>query len=113
MGETYPDQIRVFAYRKAGRTRFTEMEELMARTGKNTWSLFLLLLAGIVLGSFIAHLTSGVSALSWLSFGQTFGLDTPLTLDLGVLILTFGLKIKFTIASIIGIVIAAIIYRFL
>lgn len=85
----------------------------MARTGKNAWSLFLLLLAGVVLGSLIAQLTSGVSALSWLSFGQTFGLDTPLTLDLGVLVLTFGLKIKFTIAGILGIILAAIIYRFL
>ncbi len=85
----------------------------MARTGKNTWALFLLLLAGIVLGSFIAQMTSGVSALSWLSFGKTFGLDDPVTLNLGVLVLTFGLKIKFTIASIIGIIIAAIIYRLL
>ena len=63
----------------------------MARTGKNTWSLFLLLLAGIVLGSFIAHLTAGVSALSWLSYGKTFGLSSPIVLDLGVLVLTFGL----------------------
>lgn len=85
----------------------------MARTGKNTWALFLLLLAGIVLGSFIAQITVGISGLSWLSFGKTFGLDNPITLNLGVLVLTFGLKIKFTIASIIGIVIAAIIYRFL
>ena len=81
----------------------------MARTGKNTWALFLLLLAGIVLGSFIAQMTEGISGLSWLSFGKTFGLDNPITLNLGVLILTFGLKIKFTIA----IVIAGIIYRFL
>lgn len=85
----------------------------MARTGKNTWALFLLLLAGIVLGSFIAQMTEGISGLSWLSFGKIFGLDNPITLNLGVLILTFGLKIKFTIASIIGIVIAGIIYRFL
>lgn len=85
----------------------------MARTGKNAWALFLLLLAGIVLGSFIAQMTSGISGLSWLSFGKTFGLDNPITLNLGVLVFTFGLKIKFTIASIIGIVIAAIIYRFL
>ena len=85
----------------------------MARTGKNTWSLFLLLLAGIVLGSFIAHLTAGVSALSCLSYGKTFGLSSPIVLDLGVLVLTFGLTIKFTIASIIGIIIAAIIYRLL
>lgn len=85
----------------------------MARTGKNTWALFLLLLAGVVLGSFIAQLTSGVSGLSWLSFGKTFGLENPIVLDLGVLILTFGLKIRFTIASIIGIILAAIIYRLL
>lgn len=85
----------------------------MARTGKNTWALFLLLLAGVVLGSFIAQLTSGVPGLSWLSFGKTFGLDNPVSLNLGVLILTFGLQIKFTIASIIGIIIAAIIYRLL
>ena len=71
----------------------------MARTGKNTWALFLLLLAGIVLGSFIAQMTEGISGLSWLSFGKTFGLDNPITLNLGVLILTFGLKIKFTIAA--------------
>lgn len=85
----------------------------MARTGKNTWALFLLLLAGIVLGSFLAQLTEGISSLSWLSFGKTFGLDSPIVLDLGILVLTFGLKIKFTIASILGIVIAGIIYRLL
>ena len=85
----------------------------MARTGKNAWALFLLLLAGIVLGSFIAQMTAGISGLSRLSFGKNFGLDNPITLNLGVLVLTFGLKIKFTIASIIGIVIAGIIYRFL
>ena len=43
----------------------------MARgAGKNNWALFLLLLAGIVLGSFIAQATSGISALSWLNYGQ-------------------------------------------
>ena len=85
----------------------------MARTGKNAWALFLLLLAAFVLGGFIPKMTAGISGLSWLSFGKNFGLDNPITLNLGVLVLTFGLKIKFTIASIIGIVIAGIIYRFL
>lgn len=85
----------------------------MAKTGKNTWALFLLLLAGVVLGGFIGQLASGVSGLSWLSFGRTFGLESPVVLDLGVIIITFGLQIKFTIASIIGIIIAAVIYRFM
>ena len=54
----------------------------MARgAGKNNWALFLLLLAGIVLGSFIAQATSGISALSWLNYGQKFGLTSPFTLS--------------------------------
>ena len=78
---------------------------------KNTWACFLLLLAGIVLGGFIGELTSGISFLSWLSYGQTFGLSSPLILDLGILVLTFGLTIKISIASIIGVIIAIIVYR--
>ena len=54
-----------------------------------------------------------VPALSWLGYGQTFGLDTPIVVNLGLLVITFGLTIKITIASIIGVVIAIIIYRFL
>lgn len=85
----------------------------MRGTGKNYWALFLLILTGIVLGSFIAMLTEGVSGLSWLSFGQTFGFENPIVLNLGVIVLTFGLSIKITIASIIGIIAAALIYHFI
>ena len=81
--------------------------------GKNTWALFLLLLAGIVLGGFIGMLAEGVPALSWLSYGQTFGFDNPIVLNLGLLVITFGLNIKITIASILGVVISIIIYRLL
>ena len=58
-------------------------------------------------------LAEGVPAFSWLGYGQTFGLDTPIVVNLGLLVITFGLTIKITIASIIGVVIAIIIYRFL
>lgn len=85
----------------------------MRGTGKNYWALFLLILTGIVLGSFIAMLTEGVAGLSWLSFGQTFGVENPIVLNLGVIVLTFGLTIKITIASIIGIILAVIIYHFI
>ena len=75
----------------------------MARgiSGKNNWALFLLILTGIVLGGFIGNLASGVSWLSWLDYGQTFG----------ILVLTFGLTIRITIASIIGVLLAILIYR--
>lgn len=81
--------------------------------GKNNWALFLLLLAGIVLGGFIGELTNGVAGLSWLNYGQSFGFSNPIVLNLGILVITFGLTIKITIASIVGVVLAIIIYRLL
>ena len=84
---------------------------MVSTSKKNSWALFLLLLAGIVLGSFIGHLCQNVSFLSWLNYGKTFGLESPLVLNLGVLVLTFGLTIDINIASIVGVIIAIIIYR--
>lgn len=86
---------------------------MSAVSGKNNWALFLLLLAGIVLGGFIGELTSGISGLSWLSYGKSFGFQNPIVLDLGILVLTFGLSIKITIASIVGVMVAIFIYRLL
>ncbi len=79
--------------------------------GKNNWALFLLLLAGIMLGGFIGNLTAGIPGLSWLNYGQSFGFASPIVLDLGILVITFGLTIKISIASIVGVLIAIIIYR--
>ena len=81
--------------------------------GKNSWALFLLMLAGIVLGGFIGTLTADMAGFAWLNYGQSFGFDNPIVLNLGILVITFALNIKITIASIIGLVISAIIYRFL
>ena len=78
---------------------------------KNFWILLIMLLAGIVLGGFMGQLANGISWLSWLNFGQAFGLDSPLVINFGILVITLGLTIKITMASIIGIAIAIIIYR--
>ena len=84
----------------------------MARkSSQNIWVLVLLMLAGVVLGGFIGNALGGISALNWLGYGSSFGLSSPLVLDLGVLTLQFGLTIRFTIAGIIGIVLAFLIYR--
>jgi hypothetical protein len=93
------------------------MEKNMARlAGKNGWTLLIFLLSGIVLGGFLGYLAKDVSWLSWLNFGQEFGLGSPdgtgiTSLNLGVVILSFGLRIKITIASILGMIISMIIYR--
>lgn len=81
--------------------------------GKNFWILLLLLLTGIVLGGFIGNLASGIPWLDWLNFGESFGLTNPVSLDLGILVITFGLTIKITMASMIGVIIAIIVYRFI
>ena len=74
---------------------------------KNNWTCFLLILAGIVIGGFIGSLFPS----TWLNYGQSFGLSQPMILDLGILSITFGLSIKITIASILGIAAAIVIYR--
>lgn len=80
---------------------------------KNFWILLIMLLAGIVLGGFMGQMAEGIPWLGWLNFGQSFGLDSPLVINFGILVITFGLTIKITMASIIGVAIALIIYRFI
>lgn len=81
------------------------------RKSKNVCTLFLLLLAGIVLGGFIGSLTENVSYLRWLNYGQTFGLISPITLDFGILVITFGITLKITLAGILGVMTAILVYR--
>ena len=80
--------------------------------GKSTWVLIMLVLIGAVLGSFIGNLAAN-STFSWLNYGKTFGLTSPVVLDMAVLTLTFGLTIHFSFATILGIIIAIFIYRFI
>lgn len=93
----------------------------MARTtsrsfGKNNWALFLFVLIGIVLGSFLGHITRDSKAFSWLNYCLDFSIgDTSdrniVTLNLVVLVIHFGLRIKITIGSIIGVIASIFIYK--
>lgn len=78
---------------------------------KSFWILLLFILGGIVVGGLLGNLASNVDFLSWLSYGEQFGLTTPIELDLSVVKLTFGFVFKINIASIIGIVLAIFIYK--
>ncbi len=83
---------------------------------KNGWLLLLFILIGIVFGGLISEMTAKVPGLSWLSYGNTFGINNAgnaLVLDLGILVVTFALQIKITIASIIGVILAVVIYKFI
>jgi hypothetical protein len=83
----------------------------MATRDKSIWILIVFILAGIVLGGLLGEIASKVSWLSWLGYGQSFGLTEPLTLDLSVIKLTFALTFKINMAAIIGIAISIFVYR--
>ena len=78
---------------------------------KNIWVFLIFILSGIVLGGLLGVLAEKVSWIWWLSYGEEFGLTDPVVLDLSVLKITFGLWIKINVASIIGMILAVLIYR--
>ena len=71
------------------------------------------LLAGIIAGSIIANLCTGVGALSWLAYGQTIGFapNAPAVIDLAIIKVTFGFSMSLTVAHIITISLALLLYR--
>ncbi len=73
------------------------------------WVFVIIVLIGFVLGGFIGNLFQD----SFINYSNTFGLDNPIVLNLGFIILTFGLKIQISIASVIGVVIALLVYKFI
>ena len=83
----------------------------MATREKNVWILILFILCGIVVGGLLGELASNVDFLWWLSYGEEFGISEPITLDLIVITLSFGLMLKINIASIIGMILAIFIYK--
>lgn len=83
----------------------------MATRDKNVWILLVFICCGLVIGGLLGQLASQVPWLSWLSYGQTFGLSEPLVLELNVIKITFSLMLNINIASIIGMAVALILYR--
>ena len=83
----------------------------MATKDKNIWVLILFILAGLVVGGLLGEVASKVDFLWWLGYGQSFGLQDSLVLDINLLKITFALVIKVNIASIIGMLLAILIYK--
>ena len=83
----------------------------MATREKSTWIILLFICAGLVIGGLLGEVAAQVDWLSWLAYGQTFGIETPFVLNLNVLSLTFAFTLHINIASIIGLTIAIFLYR--
>ena len=76
-----------------------------------TWLFWIMLFSGILLGGLLGQLANEVPFLSWLAYGQSFGLEQPFVLDLGILNLSFGIMFDLNVASIIGVLLSIFIYR--
>ena len=83
----------------------------MATKDKNIWIFLIFILSGLVVGGLLGELASRVDWLWWLSYSQSFGLNTPITLDLSIMQITFALMFKISISSIIGLILAVFIYK--
>lgn len=83
----------------------------MATKDKNIWILLIFILSGLVIGGLLGELASKVDWLWWLSYGQSFGLENPIILDLSIMRITFACMFKISVSSIIGLVLAVFIYK--
>jgi len=78
---------------------------------KNSYFVFFIMI-GAVSGSFIGELLgNNMNALKFLKSTYTIGMSNPMLIDFKVLALTFGINFNINIMSIIGIVLAIILYR--
>ena len=71
----------------------------MAMKEKNIWILLIFILSGLVVGGLLGDLAGKVDFLSWLGYGESFGLTSPLELDLNIMKITFALTFKINMAG--------------
>ena len=83
----------------------------MAMKEKNIWILLVFILSGLVVVGLLGELAGKIDFLWWLGYGESFGLTSPLELDLNIIKITFALAFKINISSIIGLVLAVFIYK--
>jgi hypothetical protein len=83
------------------------------RNGENRTSLLVfILLIGAISGKFVGDiLSSNIKAFSFLKTSYSIGTSAPFIIDLKVLSVTFGLNFNINIMSMLGIVLAIILFR--
>ncbi len=67
---------------------------------------------GMIVGVIVGEQMAGTS-LNWLSIGGNIGLEDPLLLDLGVIELTLGFWCRINIGGVIGLVIFALLSKWI
>jgi hypothetical protein len=84
------------------------------KRGRNPWwILVIIVIAGAMLGSVLANAVGQFTYLSWLGRSLTVGLVPPVTIDLHVFTLTVGFTLRLNLAVLLGILVAAYVFRML
>lgn len=83
----------------------------MDMSDKKYWVFLIFLFSGIIIGGLLGELAASVPFLSWLAYGKSFGLVEPFVLDINILVLTLGFTVQLNVASIVGILIALLVYK--
>jgi hypothetical protein len=84
------------------------------KRGRNPWwVLIVILIAGAMLGSVLANAIGQFTYLSWLGRSVVVGLSPPVVIDLGVMTVTAGFTLRLNLAIVLGILIAAYVFRML
>lgn len=83
----------------------------MNKAHKNVWLLMIVILSGLVIGGFIGNFLGTIKYFEWINYGKTFGMTSPLVLNLDIISLQFAFNIRFTIAGIIGMILSVLIYK--
>ena len=80
----------------------------MRGKSKDSLILLIVLLIGLVIGGLIGDILG--QSFEVLTYGKEIGFD-PVTVDLSVIQFTIGLKMSINLASIIGLVLAILVFR--
>lgn len=88
----------------------------MAIARKRGWLYALALIGGLVIGSFIGRLCMDSQYLWWLGYSLDFGFQLPKSVDIDIYLVhvtfSLGVWLHFSVASILGAAVAALIcYR--
>jgi hypothetical protein len=84
----------------------------MRESEKNKSFIFFIVILGAICGSLIGDLLgSNIKYLSLLKSGYNIGTKNPLVLDLKILSISFGINFNISLMTIIGIMLAIILYR--
>ena len=80
------------------------------RRGKKGWLLVVFLVLGSFLGSLLGQALGGIAP--WLNLSsQAYGINPPLVLSLDMFTLTFGFSFRLTVAGVLGLIIALILFK--